>query len=187
MAFNINDFKARGLQYGGARSSLFRIIMANPVDSSANAKLTYTARAAALPASQLGQIEVPYFGRKIKIAGERTFEPWTITVVNDEDFLVRNAMEKWSAAINSHVGNVTSLTNGELASLEYKTDAEVEQYSKSGALIRRYTFKGIFPTNVSSIDLDWNTTDSLQEFSVEFQYDWWEVSSGQTGLTVDVG
>ena len=103
MAFNINDIRSQ-LALGGARPALFQVIMNNPANSGGDAKVPFMARAAQIPASTIGTIEVPYFGRKIKIAGDRTFAEWTVTVVNDEDFLIRNAMEEWMQNINSHLG-----------------------------------------------------------------------------------
>ena len=135
-------------------------------------------RAAQMPASTLGTIEVPYFGRKVKIAGDRTFAEWTITIMNDEDMIIRNAMEQWSNSINSHLGNLRSFATASPAL--YKANASVVHYGKTGLPLRTYTFNGLFPTEVSPIDLDWNTTDTLEEFTVTFQYDYWEVS-GVTG------
>ena len=132
-----------------------------------------------VPAATLGVIEVPYFGRKIRLAGDRTFGEWTVVVINDEDFLIRNAMEEWSNQINTFQGNLRGF--GAASPLLYKSTAQVQQYSKTGVPIREYTFNGIFPVEVSAIDLDWNSTDSIQEFQVTFAYDWWEVSGGTTG------
>ena len=136
-------------------------------------------RSAQLPESSLGLIEVPYFGRKVKLAGDRTFGDWTVTVINDEDFLIRNAMEEWSSKINSNQTNLRSF--GSAAPLLYKSTAEVTQFSKTGVPIRSYKFNGIFPTSISAIDLNWGDTDSIEEFNITFQYDWWEVSGGITG------
>ena len=178
MAFNINEIRSQ-LALGGARPALFQVIMNNPVNPAGDAKLPFMARAAQIPASTIGTIEVGYFGRKIKIAGDRTFAEWTITVVNDEDFLVRNAMEEWMQNINTHLGNVRSF--GTSAPALYKENAQVIQYAKVGTPLRQYTFNGMWPIEVSSSDLDWNTTDAIEEFSVTFQYDWWEVDGGTTG------
>ena len=178
MAFNINDIRSQ-LALGGARPALFQVIMNNPANSGGDAKVPFMARAAQIPASTVGTIEVPYFGRKIKIAGDRTFAEWTVTVVNDEDFLIRNAMEEWMQNINSHLGNVRKFSAA--ASSLYKENAQVIQFSKTGVPIRQYTFNGMWPIEVSTIDLDWNTTDTIEEFTVTFQYDWWEVDGGITG------
>ena len=121
----------------------------------------------------------PYFGRKVKIAGDRTFAEWNVTVINDEDFLIRNSMEEWMNTINSHLGNVRGF--GSASDLSYKSTAQVIQYSKTGVPIREYSFNGIFPVNITEMEVDWNATDVLQEFQVTFQYDWWEVTGGSTG------
>jgi hypothetical protein len=112
------------------------------------------------------------------MAGDRTFEPWQVTVINDEDFLVRNAIEEWSNKINKFRANMRDFSAS--SPLLYKTTAEVTQFSKTGVPVRYYKFQGIYPEAISSIDLDWNATDSIEEFQVTFQYDWWEVS-GPTG------
>lgn len=178
MAFNVNEIRSQ-LTLGGARNSLFQVTIQNPANGIADIKVPFLVRAAQIPASTLGTIEVPYFGRKIRLAGDRTFGDWTVTVINDEDFLIRNAMEQWSNQIQSLQGNLR--TFGAASPLLYKAQAQVTQFSKVGVPIRTYTFNGIYPSEISPIELDWNTTDSIEEFTVTFQYDWWEVSGGITG------
>lgn len=178
MAFNIQDIRSQ-LTAGGARNALFQVTIQNPVNGLGDLKIPFMVRAAQIPASTLGTVEVPYFGRKIKLVGDRTFEPWTVTVVNDEDFLIRNALENWSNAMNSLQGNLR--TTGSASPLNYKAQAQVTQYSKTGVPLRTYQFNGIFPTDIAAIDLDWNSTDQIEEFQVTFQYDWWEVLPGVTG------
>ena len=177
MAFNVNEIRSQ-LTLGGARNTLFQVQIQNPANGVADIKIPFMVRAAQIPSSDLGIIEVPYFCRKIKLAGDRTFAEWTVTVINDEDFLIRNAMEQWSNQINSLRGNLR--TFGAASPSLYKANAQVTQYSKTGVPIRTYTFNGIFPQTIAPIDLDWNATDQIEEFTVTFQYDWWEVS-GATG------
>ena len=172
MAFAIRDIRSQ-LEFGGARPALFNLQITNPVDQGADTKLTFMARAGQIPASTLGVVEVGYFGRKVKIAGDRTFAEWTVTIVNDEDFLIRNAMEEWMSAINLHEGNERNF--GTAAPSLYKSQGDVKQYSKAGSAIRNYAFTGLWPTEVSTIDLDWNTTDVIEEFTVTFQYDYWKI------------
>src|SRR6056300_1965195 len=143
MAFNINEIKSQ-LTFGGAKASLFQVQITNPINGIADLKTPFMVQAAQLPESTLGTIEVPYFGRKVKLAGDRTFAEWTVTIINDEDFLIRNAMENWMAAINSHQGNVRQLASA--AASEYKSQAQIIQYSKTGVPLREYTFNGLFPT-----------------------------------------
>ena len=176
MAFNINEIRAQ-LQGGGARPSLFQVRIQNPVNPTADVKLPFLCQAASIPGSILGVVEVPYFGRKIKLAGDRIFQEWAVTIINDEDFLIRNAMEEWSGAINKHRANVR--TAG--APIDYKSTGQVIQYSKAGVPIREYTVDGIWPQDITPIELDWNATDTLELFQVTFQMDLWEVSGGVTG------
>lgn len=178
MAFNINEMRSQ-LTAGGAKASLFQVQITNPVNGIADLKVPFMVQATSIPESTLGTIEVPYFGRKIKLAGDRTFPQWTVTVINDEDFLIRNAMEAWSAAINSHQGNLRGF--GTASATSYKAQAQVTQYSKTGVPIRTYQFNGIYPQSIASIPLDWNTTDDIERFDVTFDFDWWEVVGGITG------
>lgn len=177
MAFNINEMKSQ-LTYGGAKSALFQVQILNPINGIADVKVPFMVQAANLPESTLGTIEVPYFGRKLKMAGDRTFNPWTVTVINDEDFLIRNAMEGWMNAINSHTGNLR-LTGGASPSL-YKTQAQITQYAKTGEELRIYQFNGLYPSDIAAISMDWNN-EGIETFDVTFQYDWWTVSGGTTG------
>lgn len=178
MAFNINDIRSQ-LVLGGARPSLFQVTISNPANSIADIKTPFMVRATQIPASTLGVIEVPYFGRKVRLAGDRTFGEWSVVVMNDEDFLVRNSMEEWSNQINTLQTNLRGF--GAASPLLYKSTATVTQFSKTGVPIRTYTFNGIFPIEVSTIDVDWNATDTIEEFTVTFGYDWWEVTGGITG------
>lgn len=175
MAFNINEMRSQ-LVGGGARQNLFQVRINNPANNSADLKTPFMVQAAQIPESQLGVIPVFYFGRQMKLAGDRTFGDWTVTVINDEDFLIRNAMEEWSNRINRLSRNVRDISER-----AYKTNATVIQYGKDGKQIRRYRFDGIFPSVISPIELDWATTDQIESFQVTFSYDYWTVSGGTTG------
>lgn len=176
MAFNLNDFRSQ-LEFGGSKSSLFEVQIRNPVNNAADLKSSFMIKAAQLPQSTLGEIPVSYFGRKIYVAGDRTFEPWQVTVINDEDFIVRNALEQWSSNINAHVGNIQQF--GTSAPAAYKTQALITQYGKNGNAIRQYKFDGLFPTEVSAMESNWES-ESIHEFQVTFRFDWWTVD-GPTG------
>jgi len=178
MAFNISEIRSQ-LQFGGARPALFQVQITNPVNGAADLKVPFMVQAAALPASTVAAFDVPYFGRKLKVAGDRTFEDWTVTVINDEDFLIRNAMEQWMHSINTHETNVREFASA--SPLFYKTDAQITQFSKTGVPLREYTFRGMFPNNVAAITVDWNTTDTIETFDVTFSFDYWEVTGGVTG------
>jgi hypothetical protein len=194
MPFNVSEFASQGLPYGGARASLFEVNMVLPggiTEPTAQNQFRFVCKASSIPASTLGSIDVPYFGRKVKMAGNRTFDNWSVTVMNDENFLVRHAFEKWSSFINSHENNLRNATvSRELnPAISYRTNATVRHYAKTGVYnggtasgggalpTRQYTFQNIFPVSISSIELNWETTDAIEEFTVEFAYDYWNVLS----------
>jgi hypothetical protein len=174
MPFNISSFKTNGLVYGGARPSLFNVFVTPPaglgIDNTSVDKFRFLCKTAELPESTVSSIEIPYFGRKIKVAGERAFADWGVTVMNDEDFAIRAMFEAWSNAINRMVSNVR---DPNVAVENYKTDLEVIQYGKDGSKIRSYQLVGAFPTSVGSIALGWDSTNAIEEFSVNFSYDYW--------------
>ena len=169
MSLNIEDFKAK-LVGGGARANLFKVICNFPGAAGGNSELaSFMIKAAALPASVIAPIEVPFRGRKLKVAGDRTFEPWTITVINDNNMSVRNAMERWMNLINQHLNNA-----GAVNPTAYQTDMEVQQLDREGNVVKSYTFRGTFPTNIAQIELNWETNDAVEDFTVELQYNYWE-------------
>ena len=172
----ISDFKSK-LTGGGARPNLFEVELAFPnavqIENDVLQKSRFLVKAAALPASTISPIEVPFRGRILKIAGDRTFETWTITVLNDVDFVIRSAFEKWMNIINS-MEDATGVQNPD----EYQKDAMVHQLDRDGGILRSYKFWDIFPTNISTIDLSYETTDTLEEFTVELQVQWWEAYKG---------
>jgi hypothetical protein len=173
MAFNINEMRSQ-LVYGGARQNLFQVQISNPANSTADLKTPFMVQAAQIPSSDLGIIPVYYFGRQMKLAGDRTFGEWTVNILNDEDFLIRNAMEEWSNKINRLERNIRDINR-------YKSTASVTQFAKDGTKIRSYEFNGIFPSNIAPIELDWSTTDQIESFQVTFQYDYWSIGQSSTG------
>lgn len=177
MAFNVNEF-AGALKAGGARASLFQVQITNPINGVADAQVPFLCQGAEIPAASIAELTVPYFGRQIKLAGNRTYATWAPTIINDEDFAIRNAMEQWSNAINSFQGNLNN-AGGSAPSL-YKANAQVTQYAKTGEILRVYDFIGLFPTEVAAIALGWDQ-DAIETFQVTFAYDYWVVSGGITG------
>jgi hypothetical protein len=174
MPFNVNQFRTQ-LTGDGARPNLFEVRLNFPSyvqgRSSAVLKSTFMVKTAQLPGSSVGTVPTFYFGREVKIAGNRTFADWTVTVLNDEDFIVRNAMEAWMRGINDNVTNLRTA----LTTQQYAVDAQVFQYSKvGGAPVKSYKFVGMFPIDITPIDLDWGSNDTIEEFSVTFQYQHWE-------------
>ena len=172
----ISDFKSR-LSGGGARPNLFEVELAFPdavaIENDVLQKARFLVKAAALPASTIAPIDVPFRGRILKIAGDRTFETWTITVINDTDFSLRSAFEKWMNTINK-MSDATGVVDPEA----YQKDATVKQLDRDGSVLRSYKFWDIFPTNISTIDVSYETTDTIEEFTVEMQVQWWEAYRG---------
>lgn len=167
MAFDISAFKSN-LTAGGARPNLFEAVVNNPINTAADSTFRFVCRAAQLPGSTIPAIDVPYFGRQVRIAGNRTFEPWTVTIINDENFSVRNTLEQWMANINSHEANIQLA-----AQTAYKSDSEVKHYAKDGSTIATYRFYGLFPTELGAIELSWDANDQIEEYTVTFAYDYW--------------
>jgi len=165
----VDDFKAK-LTGGGARPNLFKATINFPAYAGGDTEFTsFMVKGAGLPASTITNIDVPFRGRQLKIAGDRTFEPWTITVINDAEMKVRNSFETWMNGINEHVNN-TGLSNP----TDYQADMIVEQLDKEGNVTKTYTLRGAFPTNVSQIDLSYDQADAIEEFTVEINYQYWE-------------
>ena len=177
MAFNVNEFSG-ALKGGGARSSLFQVNITNPANGIADSIVPFMTKGAQVPAATLGTIEVPYFGRQVKIAGNRTYAEWTPTIINDEDMSIRNAMEQWNHSINSIQGNLRA--TGRSSPSLYKASAQVTQFSKTGDILRVYDFVGLYPSEVGTIDLAWDA-ETIQEYTVTFQYDYCQISGGTTG------
>lgn len=174
MAFNVNEFRSQMIG-DGARPNLFEVSMPFPVFSApgnAQTKLTYMCKTAQIPGSTLGVVPVQYFGRELKFVGNRTFTDWTITIINDEDFVIRNAFERWMAGINSHNLNVRN--PAALAPLGYSVDGDVTQFGKNGNTLKKYKFIGLFPTDITAIDVDWGSNDTIEEFTVTLAFQWWE-------------
>ena len=174
----ISDFKSK-LKGGGARPNLFEVELTFPSivgvqdENEVIENSRFLVMAAALPASTIANIDIPFRGRILKIAGDRTFETWTITVLNDTSFAIRSAFEKWMNTINK-LNDGTGETDPAL----YQVDAKVHQLDRDGRTLRKYVFKDVFPTNISSIDLNYDTTDTIQEFTVEMQVHFYEAFKG---------
>ena len=168
---NINDFKAK-LAGGGARPNQFKVTMPFPGYAQVGGEiedLAFLCRATVIPAMTVGNINVPFRGRQIKIAGDRTFEDWTVTVLNDTDFKLRNAFERWQNGINNMTDN-EGLTNP----VDYQVDAFVDHLDRNGSTIKSYTLRGLYPVSVGSIELNYETNDVLEEFQTTFAYQYFE-------------
>jgi len=173
----ITDFKSK-LSGGGARSNLFEVVLsfpdAAPADANVLDKSRFLVKSVAMPASTVTPLPVAFRGRTLNVAGDRTFESWTITVINDTDFSIRSAFENWMNTMNK-VSDNTGITDPAL----YQADAFVYQLDRDGSTLRAYHFYDLFPTNMSSIALSYDV-ESIQEFTVEMQVLWWEAIKGDS-------
>ena len=175
---SIEDFKAV-LQGGGVRPTMFEVELTFPDSVVSDPTLTTTEgtfliKAAQLPPSNVGQIQVPFRGRKLKVSGDRTFEDWTVTVINDVSFNLRKSFEEWSERIQNHNYALGSTTLN-----DYFASAIVRQLDRDGEQLRAYRFEGIWPTAVAEIGLDFDTTDTVEEYDVTFSVQYWSaVDSG---------
>jgi hypothetical protein len=206
MAFNvggyntrtITDFKSR-LVGGGARPNLFEVVLSFPAGLT-DVDLTGTegdlyrfmVKGAELPGSTVTSIAVPFRGRQLKVSGDRTFAPWTITVINDTNFTLRNSFEKWMNYMNRNDDNAGVITPS-----EYQTNMLVHQLGRglqntntlpgTGTempIHKSYKFYGAFPTDITPIALSYDTTDTIEEFSVTFEYQWWDTYEGNSDVSM---
>ena len=198
---NLQGFKNQ-LKGGGARPNLFEVsVPAFPAgvvesggvnwDKDVQKELRFLCKAAQLPASTVAEVPVPFRGRILKVAGDRTFEPWTITIINDENFRLRSSFEAWMNAI-SDLSDATGITNPS----SYMTNAYVYQLGRGitksakshpeannlQSVLRSYKFLDVFPTEVSSIDLSYDSSDTIEEFSVTFQINEFIIGVGESGV-----
>ena len=178
MSFSIDTFRGSALAAGGARANLFEVMLTGSAAGAFEVNTTefqFACKAAAIPAMAVGTIDVPYFGRVVKVPGNKTFDNWTVTIINDEGFAIRNGFEKWIAAMGTHVKNVVEVGGGGLGVDTLYGDATVTHFGKKGPAetLASYVFKNIFPVSMSEIALGWDANDAIEEFTVEFAYDYW--------------
>ena len=186
---SITNFRDR-LVGGGSRSNLFEVNITLPDGVLGNldvdADMRFMIKAAEIPASNIGNIPVPFRGRVLPVAGDRTFDPWTVTIINDQKFNIRDAMEQWTNLIND-----LQFAGGDINPADYQTKAEVFQLGRNAKtdgldqtggegipVLRQYNFEGIYPNTVSAIPLDYGATDQIEEFQVTFNYLFWTVEGG---------
>ena len=164
---NINDFKAK-LAGGGARSNQFKVTMPFPGYAQVGGEtedLAFLCRSTTIPAMNVGVVEVPFRGRKIYIGGDRTFEPWSVVVLNDTNFKLRNAFERWQNGINNMSDN-----EGLVNPADYQVDAFIDHLDRNGGTIKSYTLRGCFPVSIGAIDLSMEPTEAVETFEVSFRY-----------------
>lgn len=182
---NIADFKAQ-LTGGGARPNQFRVELSFPTYVTAGIVFgqqgQFLCKSAQLPAATVEDIPLQYRGRAVHFAGERTFAPWSVSIINDTDFGIRNAMEQWSNGVQ----NLTT-ANGRTNPRDYQTDLLVHQLDRNGGIVKTYKFVDAYPTNISAIALSYDTTNAIEEFEVEFTYNFWTSNTAtSSGFGVNV-
>ena len=184
---DISGFK-QAMAGGGARPTLYYVQIMPPSGLSGNVGtqgsnfIQFMAQTASIPAGPIGMIEVPFMGRKVKMAGDRTYEDWNTTIVNDEGFTVRNYVEKWQELINGPISNLTSAKDY----ADYTSVAHVVHLSKSGEKIAEYAMQDCWPSTVAAIELGWETNDSLETFDITWTFNQW-VNLGSENSSTDLG
>ena len=179
--FSVTKFKSN-LKQGGARPSLFNVefqypstltTIPNPINQA-----TFLVKATTIPASTIGSYDVYFHGKAIKVAGDRTFDTWDTTIINDEEFGIRNTLENWMSSISNHKLNTRdkeAFDTSEGDSAKYKKDLKVTQFGKRGQELRTYEFIGAWPSALSTINLDWATASEIEEFTCTWVYDSWKI------------
>ena len=197
MGFSIVDFKARGLPQGGARPSLFEVQCTFPQFAGAAAGDLrqggrFICNATQLPGWIVEPVRVPYFGRVVKFKGDRQFQDWNVTVLNDEDFGLRDAFESWSNQMNYMESNIMDPA---FFGQGYKQDLFVTQFAKdgppgggadSGRPLRGYQMIGAWPSQISPIQLSWGAQNEIETFDVTFSYDYFTVEGPTTSPSTQV-
>ena len=173
----ISDFKSK-LKGGGARPNLFEVELAFPSivgvqdENEVIENSRFLVKAAALPASTVAPIDIPFRGRILKIAGDRTIAPWSVTVYNDTNFKLRNAFERWQNGINNMSDN-EGLTNP----VDYQVDCFLDHLDRNGNTIKSYTLRGVFPTAVAAIPLNYDEAGAIEEFEVTLEYQFFDANT----------
>lgn len=184
MAFSVTDFISKAQD--GARPTLFVATInwpAGVANFGAAERAPFLIKATSIPEMTLGVIEVPFMGRTIKVAGDRTFSEWNTTVINDDQFIVRKGIENWNNAINGLKSNAPNFG----APLGYRTSAQVIQFNSRGVPIGTYNFENLWPQTVGSIDLSWESTDTIEEFEVTWAYDYFSSVSPVAEIGAEIG
>ena len=175
MAFSVTEFKSN-LQQGGARPSLFKVDFTYPSGiTTPPTRSEFLVKSTTIPASTIGSYDVFYHGKTIHVAGDRSFDTWETTIINDEDFGIRTTLENWMGSISNHKLNTRDkevFAKSEGDSAKYKTSLMVHQFSKAGDELRSYEFIGAWPSALSTINLDWSTQE-IEEFTCTWMYDSW--------------
>ena len=171
---NINEFKSR-LKGGGARANQFKVTLPFPGYAAVGGEtsdLAFLCTATGIPGQTLGSVAVDFRGRKLQLAGDRTFEDWTITVLNDTDFKLYRAFERWMNGINNMTDN-----EGIANPADYQVDGFVDQLDRNGTTLKSYTYRGLYPEALANIPLSYGTNDAIETFDVTFRYQYFETDT----------
>lgn len=182
--FNVERFKS-SLTNGGARPNQFQVQLSFPtyvnIAATAVARAPFLVSVAELPGQTVNPAIVQYRGREVKFAGDRVYAPWTITVLNDSDFSVRNGIEQWMNGMDEY-----ELKIGRLQPSEYQRDVDILQLDRNGNTLKSYTLFSAFPVDLSPVALDFGANDQISTFQVTFQYQYFD-TSGNTGGVANFG
>ena len=171
---NINEFKSR-LRGGGARPNQFKVTLPFPGYAAVGGEtsdLAFLCKASALPGQSIPSIAIPFRGRELKIAGDRAFEDWSITVINDTDFKLYRAFERWMNGINNMTDN-----EGIANPADYQVDGFIDQLDRNGTTLKSYTYRGLYPEALANIPLSYGTNDAIETFDVTFRYQYFETDT----------
>ena len=171
---NINDFKSK-LRGGGARANQFRVVMPFPGFASLGGEtenMSFLCSSSSLPGMTVVETPIPFRGRTLYVAGDRTFETWTNTILNDTDFKIRNAYERWLNGINNMSDN-----EGLVNPADYQVDAFIDQLDRNGNVLKSYTFRGMFPTSIDDIALSYGTNNEVESFTAVHRYQYFETNT----------
>ena len=171
---NINDFKSK-LRGGGARANQFRVVMPFPGFASLGGEtenMSFLCSSSSLPGMTVTETPIPFRGRTLYVAGDRTFETWTNTILNDTDFKIRNAYERWLNGINNMSDN-----EGLVNPADYQVDAFIDQLDRNGNVLKSYTFRGMFPTSIDDITLSYGTNNEVESFTAVHRYQYFETNT----------
>jgi hypothetical protein len=175
MSFDISKFRSQGIRSSGARPNLFNVQLTG-VPAEAGMPITqfpFLCKIASIPTSTLGVIEIPYYGRMVKVPGNRTFDNLSVTVINDEDFAIRNGVEKWMAEINNHLENKSAA--GGAGSVALFGGITITHSTRDGNdASTPWKFYSAFPVALGEIGLDWGSNDTIEEYTIDFAYDYWQ-------------
>jgi len=175
---NISSF-TNALQGGGARANQFEVtINGGGAQGLQGRNFSFLCRSAQIPALTIGEVAIPYRGRQIFVAGDRTYDAWTVTIFNDRSYGIRSHLESWM----NNMGDIGAATTAQsLNASNYYATATVTQRDRNDAIIRTYTLDGVWPTTLDAIDLAYDTNDAIEEFGATFRFNWMTATAGDVG------